>query len=775
MNRFTIFLRVGVSFFIGSARLLRAETTPLSHTSATVDIPAQAAAGAIANAGVTGPMPEVKLTAQFDKNGDQRLDDDERRAARDFLHKHPLSDPAPAPPRPGRPPPQPVALEPVAAGEKIDPAGVPIYPDRPFYDAPLLRTLFLEFADRDWEEELADFSRTDVRVPARLTVDCRVLRGIGVHAHPQPVEAALPTGYKRSLELTLDYTETDGRLDGQSSLTLLAATTDPTFLRTTLYMRVAREYLPAPKTGFVRVVINGENRGVYVVTQPLDGGFIRDNFHAAGGALWSAGPGANLSYLGDKPEPYRDRYRLKSPEDPAAWAALIRLCRAIKEAPPGEFDTTLSPLLDVDGALKFLALENVLINQDGYGSSTGSYGLYLDESGRFHLIPQDAEASYRLVQISEYGDRPHRGGGGRGGRKNNGAPADGEPDPTAHALAKANSRENYPRQSDTNLAMLLSYSFVNKSDSDLDGKVSREEWLDFARAWYFAMDENQAGQLTREEFITKVRLLVTPPSIMDGRSKQTFGKDDAAALIGRDLFNAMDGNHDEHLTRDELVGAFDRWFKAWSDPKSARLTQELIQSGLASLLSQSVFKADQQYIAVKDPAKSDSDENDNGRGGGRGRRGGGSNGGNGLNLGPLHMGLPGSGRDGDSRTLVTFSEELDPLAGFDDANKPLLVRLLAAPALRARYVEYVRDIAENWLNWSKLGPPAKQYHDLIATEVRKDHHKATSYEHFVQDFDLTGDPASRDGDVAPSLKAFVDERSAYLRKDDTINGRTGGW
>ena len=41
--------------------------------------------------------------------------------------------------------------------------------------------------------------------------------------------------------------------------------------------------------------------------------------------------------------------------------------------------------------------------------------------------------------------------------------------------------------------------------------------------------------------------------------------------------------------------------------------------------------------------------------------------------------------------------ELDPLFGADDSNKPLISKLLAVPKLRARYLGYVRDIAEKWL------------------------------------------------------------------------------
>ena len=48
--------------------------------------------------------------------------------------------------------------------------------------------------------------------------------------------------------------------------------------------------------------------------------------------------------------------------------------------------------------------------------------------------------------------------------------------------------------------------------------------------------------------------------------------------------------------------------------------------------------------------------------------------------------------------------ELDPLVGLNDARKPLRSRLLAVPALKARYLDHVRTIAEDWLDWNKLKP-----------------------------------------------------------------------
>ena len=47
---------------------------------------------------------------------------------------------------------------------------------------------------------------------------------------------------------------------------------------------------------------------------------------------------------------------------------------------------------------------------------------------------------------------------------------------------------------------------------------------------------------------------------------------------------------------------------------------------------------------------------------------------------------------------------LDPLVGLDDVSKPLRSKLLAVPALRAKYLALVRDIADRWLDWNRIGP-----------------------------------------------------------------------
>ncbi|MEO6994638.1 MAG: CotH kinase family protein [Lacunisphaera sp.] len=709
--------------------------------------------------------PELRLVGQFDKNGDQQLDATERAAARAYLAQHPESTSETTLGRPGSTPPVIVALEPSKSGTKVGPADVTIFAGKPLYDETTLRTIFLEFEDSDWEKELGEFARTDINLPAHLTLDGQSYSGIGVHFHDRDSTATTPSSYKRALDLTIDPAGTGQTIDGERRLRLVDASTDATYLRTMLYMYIARQYLKAPQTNFVQVVINGENWGTYVNVEPFDDSFIRENFATTEGAWWSVTPGGNLAYLGDKPDAYRQNYMLKSKEDANSWNALIDLCKILNNTPPSELEAALSPRLDIDNALRFLALENVLINQDGYGATTGGYGLYLAKDGRFQFIPQYAERSFRLVEESDYERGARRTESKhKSGKKDDNSLSD---DPVERALQKYNPK-NFPHQNTTDLAMLLSYSFVNKADSDFDGKISRDEWQSFARGWFLVMDEDLVGKLTRNQFLGKFRAMLTPASIADGRTKQTFGPDDAAAIIGADFFKALDQNHDGVITSQEVTDTFAQWFTEWSNPKTGVITEPALRKAFDGLFTRTIFLADQSFIARNDKTIRPEDLDDaHGRGRGRGHGGG-----NGIGLGPLHFGA--GHRGGDSRTLVTFSEELDALNGLRDDHKPLIEKLLTVPALRTRYLAYVREITENWLTWEKLGPVAQRYHDLIAAGVEKETHKANSYVHFVQELDQETTVGGREGGAATNLKSFITERHHYLLDDDNVMGVDSG-
>jgi len=504
---------------------------------------------------------ELKVLSQFDKNNNGRLDLAERKAARDFVARERTNRPARGPM--GRPPgfqDREQNQTPASPGSKVSPAEVQPFLGASLYDAKTLRTFFLDFESTDWEKELSDFHDTDVEVPAKLTVDGKAYPNVGVRFRGASSYMMVSEGKKRSLNVSVDFADEAQRLNGYRTLNLLNSHEDPTFLRAVLYFDIARQYLPAPKANFSRVVINGESWGVYVNVEQFNKDFIKEWFGTTKGARWKVSGSpmgrGGLEYLGDDAAAYKKIYEIKSKDEPKAWADLMQLCKVLNQTPTNKLEEALASLLDVDGVLKFLALENTLINNDGYWIRASDYSIYQDVKGQFHIVPHDANETFSLPGGPGFGSR-----GGRDQRRGGGT----------------------------------------------NGPAS------------FAAEPNR----------------------------------------------------------------------------------------------------------------------------------------------------------GDARGN---SIELDPLIGLNDASKPLRSKLLAVPALRARYFSYVREIAEQWLDWNKLGPIVQQYQSLLATEVKADTRKLDSTEAFFSSATnaVSATPQAFRGPPQISLKSFAEQRRAFLLNHPEVKAAKRG-
>jgi spore coat protein CotH len=517
----------------------RASAVALVLAGAAIQIagPAAGAIGATAQAGFGAPQADVALVKMFDKDGNRRLDSAERRAALEYLKTSGVAARGRRGGAPGAP------AEAVTPGPHVAREAVRTFArTTPFYDEATLRTIFFDFADADWEDQLMAFKNTDVEVPATLTVDGRTYPDADVQFRGMSSFMMVPEGRKHSINVTLDNVRKSQDLGGYTSLNLLNAHEDATLLRSVLFLDIAREYLPAPKANFVRVVINGESWGIYSNVQQVDKTFLDEWFRTKDGTRWKV-PGSpngrgGLEYWGGDLAQYKRTFEIKGKDTPEAWAALVELTRVLNETPVDRLEAALEPILDVDGTLRFLALDNTLVNNDGYWVRASDYNLYRDPNGRFHVLPHDTNETF--------GTQP-AGRGGAGGRRGAAGPMSG----------------------------------------------------------------------------------ADPGGMARGR-----GPDRPAG---------------------EDVGP--------------------------------------------------------GRAGGRG---------------------PGRG----GRGMMGGDATLDPLVGLDDASKPLRSKLLAVPALRAKYLAYTRDIATKWLDWATLGPRVARDHDLIAADVHADTRKLDTNDAFDAGVDV---------------------------------------
>ena len=392
----------------------------------------------------------MDIRSLFDQNRDDRLDTQERARARTFLKSErgdrrfprPSGDNDGPVPKPGMP---------------VNLGDVKQIPDASLYDESALRTVFIDFESPDWENELSAFWKTDVNVPATLTVDDQTIEEVGVRFRGTSSFFTVRSGQKRSLNIALDHGDRNQRLLGYKTLNLLNSHTDPSFTRTLLFNHIARHYIPAEYSNYVRLVINRKDWGIYINAQQFNKDFLKDWFGTKKGVRWKMPPnprgGNGFGYVGDSALDYEGRYLMKSDGGDTDWQHLIRVFKTLKETPVEQLEAALNPIFNIDRALWFLALENVFIDNDGYWTRASDFAMYTDPNGRLHMIPHDSNETFQR----------------RGGPQSNGAsdvkldPLYGEDDPEKpliHRLFQA------PRLRARYLAHV---------------RTLRDEWLDWER------------------------------------------------------------------------------------------------------------------------------------------------------------------------------------------------------------------------------------------------------------------------------------------------------
>ncbi len=114
---------------------------------------------------------------------------------------------------------------------------------------------------------------------------------------------------------------------------------------------------------------------------------------------------------------------------------------------------------------------------------------------------------------------------------------------------------------------------------------------------------------------------------------------------------------------------------------------------------------------------------------------------------------------------------LDPLMGMNDTRAPLRSKLLTVPSLREKYLRNVKKIAEEAFDWKTLQPTIATYRKLLEKEVEMDTRKPMPLADFqaaLSDNAPTG-PGSR-----YNLRAFMDGRRSYLLNHPAIKGLEAG-
>lgn len=296
-------------------------------------------------------------------------------------------------------------------------------PDSRLFGDTLLHTIDLHFYVDNWAETLKyNFEVLDkVYMPARLIFDdTLVLDSIGVRYKGNSSYLASSTTPKKPFEFKFDKYVDNQRLCGVTRLNVHNGVNDPTYMRETISYGIARRYMPAPRTAYGNVSIDGDLLGLYVLVEQIDKTFLSRHFSDNDGNLYKAdNDGGPLIYRGTDQSDYAAEYELKTNEDENDWSRLVAFIDLLNNADDDDFLDEMEDRFNLDLGLRLLAFNMVLSNFDSYTGSGRNFYLYDDPStDRFTVIPWDFNESFGVftnnwnvltqdvVQISNLNLRP---------------------------------------------------------------------------------------------------------------------------------------------------------------------------------------------------------------------------------------------------------------------------------------------------------------------------------------------------------------------------------
>ena len=242
-----------------------------------------------------------------------------------------------------------------------------------FSDSSVIK-IELQFSQPNFWQLLEQNKQPKIDIPATLIVnDTETYDSVGVRFKGNSSYSM--SNEKKPFNITMDEFIDDQDLWGVETFNLGNAFMDPTYVREIISYDIFRKYMPAGKTGYVRLFLNGEYWGLYVNVQQVNKDFLREWFPSGEGNLYKGDPRGRLNWIpNNEPAMQRD-YEKKTNE--------------------ADLENELPRVLNVDRAIWYIALCNILVNLDSYIYEGHNYFIYNSPSTQqFNLIPWDMNESF---------------------------------------------------------------------------------------------------------------------------------------------------------------------------------------------------------------------------------------------------------------------------------------------------------------------------------------------------------------------------------------------
>ena len=279
-------------------------------------------------------------------------------------------------------------LGPDAAPAAVDatPDAAPPDPSAAVFDPDVIHDIELTMPAADWAELSAN-PRAETWHEATFAWDGEVVLQAGVRAFGYSSHVVGKPPIKIDFDRVLDQT-----WRGLEQLKLRNAYYDGSFLHDALAPWLLRRAgVPASRTGWARVKVNGTPVGFYTVMESIDDVFLQRNFHTDAGPLYSI-DGIRGHGLMPLAEPLR--YFQYNTSVTGDGSDLVDLTRLVAEGT----DLELARVIDLDNFFDESIVRTLSGSQDAFSADGNNFYLYNDPwvdadvtdlHGTWRVIPWD--------------------------------------------------------------------------------------------------------------------------------------------------------------------------------------------------------------------------------------------------------------------------------------------------------------------------------------------------------------------------------------------------
>ena len=204
---------------------------------------------------------------------------------------------------------------------------------------------------------------------------------------------------KRPFKLDFDRFVKGRNYHGVHAVNLSNNAYDPSQIREAMCYQFYRDAgVAAPRTAFALVYLTVEGLcdrqylGLYTLVEEVDDKrFLKSHFDTTKGLLVKAEAMRGMPDLGDRPEPYADRFEIKTPAArPELFLRVMDLVRLAARADDATFAAQIEKTLDVDQFLRYLAMTVLVANTDSILTTGHNYFFHVHpDDQRIRAIPWD--------------------------------------------------------------------------------------------------------------------------------------------------------------------------------------------------------------------------------------------------------------------------------------------------------------------------------------------------------------------------------------------------